>query len=138
MSWRDLVNEERYEMRISWGLGGELGMFPIVFVALPEPDRHETMDKLEWALEFIQAKRGKHLTASILRGNYVPVLMLECNAVYLRQRRDGSHPPPPIVRWLAKNLPAEIDLPLPRLTLYIVYYGPDKVQVLQETKEQFV
>lgn len=138
MTWRDLSNDERYEMRISWGLGGELGMFPIVFVALPEPDRPETMDKLEWALEFIRVKRGKHLTASILQGSFSPAIMLECNNIYLRQRSDGSHPPPPIVRWLAKYLPAEIDLPLRRLTLYIVYYGADKVQVLQETKEKFV
>ncbi len=138
MTWRDLSDDERYEMRISWGLGGELGMFPIVFVALPEPDHHETMEKLERALSFIREKRGKHLTASILRGNCIPAIMLECNDIYLRQRSDGSQPPPPIVRWLAKNLPAELDLPLRRLTLYIVYYGADKVQVLQETKEKFV
>ncbi len=37
MTWRDLKNDERYEMRIAWGLGGPLGASPIVFVALPDP-----------------------------------------------------------------------------------------------------
>lgn len=69
--------------------------------------------------------------------NCEPGIMLQCNTIYLRQKRDGTRPPPPIVRWLARKLPFEIDLPRQRLTLYIVYYGPDKIQVLQETRENF-
>lgn len=62
MTWRDLKNDERYEMRIAWGLGGPLGASPIVFVALPDPHRSESLDKLEWAREFIERERGKDAT----------------------------------------------------------------------------
>lgn len=67
MTWRDLKNDERYEMRIAWGLGGPLGASPIVFVALPDPHRSESLDKLEWAREFIERERGKDATVSELR-----------------------------------------------------------------------
>lgn len=136
MTWRDLENEERYEMRIAWGLGGPLGVSPIVFIALPNPYEAEALEKLEWALEFIRRAR-KDAKASILRGNCVPALLIECSSFHVRRRRDGTLPPPPIVRWLASKLPFEIDLPRQRLTLHIVYYGSDKVQVLQETREKF-
>lgn len=137
MTWRDLSNDERYEMRISWGLGGPLGVSPIVFVSLPDPYSHESLRLLDWAMEVIQLKR-KDAEVEILRGHCVPAILLKCKTLHLRRRRDGSLPPPPIVRWLAKTLPLEVDLPRQRLTLYIVYYGADKVQVLQETKEKFV
>lgn len=135
MTWRDLKDEDRYEMRIAWGLGGPLGASPIVFVSLPDPDHSETIEKLQRVADFVTRERRKDARISLLQGNCVPAVLLECNTLHLRQRKDGTRPPPPIVRWLAKNLPLELDLPLSRLTLYIVYYGPDKVQVLQETKE---
>lgn len=131
MSWEDLADEDNYEVRIAWGRGGALGLSPIVYVSFPEPDSYETKDKLEQTRRLVIDRRRKDELVEILGGNMSPAVMITCGSIYLA-RKPGVPPPPAIVRWLCKKLPTELDLPS-ILVLYVVFYGPDRTKVLQQT-----